>query len=139
MPLEARFTCAACRGQAATLWLVLPGEADPAQAAIALGGPPVMDGLVASAMPGACRLIIHGGPAPMVVAPVPRYEVTGALLAADAASLFSVDPELAPFWCPACAASYCAAHYLAETLYDEGFMDGIRATCPRGHTRLVQD
>jgi hypothetical protein len=139
MPLEATFTCAACGGRAATLWLVLPGEADPPQAALDTGGPPVMDGLVASAMPGACRLIVHGGPAPVVIAPVPRYQATAALLAADGASLFEVDHELAPFWCPACAACYCATHYRAETLYDDGFVDGIRATCPRGHTRLVQD
>jgi hypothetical protein len=137
--LRAAFDCAACGANAATLWLVLPGESDPPQAVIELGGPPVLDGLMASAVPGACRLIIHGGPAPVVIAPVAREAVAAALGARDPAALFATDPELAPFWCPPCRACYCARHYVAETLDDEGFFDSIRATCPRGHTRMVQD
>jgi hypothetical protein len=139
MSLRADFACGACGARAATVWLVLPGEGDPPQAAIATGGPPVMDGLVASALPAASRVIVHGGPAPVVIAPVSREPVELALRAADPDLLHAVDEELAPFWCPTCRSCYCAAHWTTETRFDDGFFDGIWGTCTLGHRRLLQD
>jgi hypothetical protein len=139
MALRATFSCAACGGRAATLWLVLPGEPDPPQAAMDTGGPPVREGVVASVFPGACRLIVHGGPVPVVIAPVPRGPVEAALRPASASRLHALDAEYAPFWCPTCRHSYCAAHWTTGQVVDEGFFDGIRGTCPAGHQRLLQD
>lgn len=57
-------------------------------------------------------------------------EVRGAL--ADAAALYALDFELAPFYCPDCRASYCDTHWRRE------LRDGIRGTCPEGHHRLLE-
>jgi len=37
--------------------------------------------------------------------------VWDAVAAGDDAGLHAADPELAPWWCPACAAVYCGAHW----------------------------
>lgn len=49
----------------------------------------------------------------------------------DAAALHALDPEIAPFFCPACARSYASARWRAHEL-SPSKVDG---TCPRGHTR----
>jgi hypothetical protein len=62
-----------------------------------------------------------------------------ALDAADAAAIHAIDAEYAPFWCPPCAASYCAACQIVWTEQDEGFYDSTRAICPQGHDRMIDD
>ena len=63
--------------------------------------------------------------------------VRGAL--ADSAALYSIDSELAPWWCPRCKRTYCGSHWLQETLFDDGFYDCTDGTCPQGHTRTLWD
>jgi hypothetical protein len=58
---------------------------------------------------------------------------------ADAAALYALDPELAPFYCPECERSYCGAHWLREDIFDGDFHDSIRGTCPEGHERMLED
>jgi predicted RNA-binding Zn-ribbon protein involved in translation (DUF1610 family) len=58
----------------------------------------------------------------------------------DARALHALDPELAPFHCPACGRTYCGDHWRVEDVFDEdGFHDAIRGTCPEGHERLLED
>jgi hypothetical protein len=58
---------------------------------------------------------------------------------ASAAALHALDPELAPFYCPDCERTYCGAHWRREDVFEDGFHEGIRGTCPEGHERLLED
>jgi hypothetical protein len=58
---------------------------------------------------------------------------------ADAAALYALDPELAPFYCPECERSYCGAHWRREDVFEGDFHDSIRGTCPDGHERMLED
>jgi hypothetical protein len=58
---------------------------------------------------------------------------------ADAAALHALDPELAPFYCPECARSYCGAHWRREDVFEDGLHDAIRGRCPEGHERMLED
>jgi hypothetical protein len=42
-------------------------------------------------------------------------------------------------WCPQCALTYCRTHYNVREAWDEGFYDCSRGTCPRGHSRTIDD
>jgi hypothetical protein len=69
-----------------------------------------------------------------------RAALRAALEARDAAALFAVDLELAPFWCPTCAASYCGEHWVRWSVFeDDGWHDSIRGYCPHGHERMLED
>ena len=57
----------------------------------------------------------------------------------DAGEVHALDPELAPWWCPDCAASYCGAHWQRWDVFDGDLHDSIRGRCPRGHERLLED
>lgn len=108
---------------------------------------------VCGAQAGAIQL--HG---PAVRAEVRRESFTGtlhqpvtaeafgrlraALAAGDAGGIFELDPEYAPFYCPACDASYCAEHWDRWDVFDEeipGWHDSIRGRCSYGHERMLED
>lgn len=57
----------------------------------------------------------------------------------DVRSLYGLDPEYVPFWCPVCDASYCAEHWITWILFDDGFFDEKRGRCPAGHERRLMD
>lgn len=57
----------------------------------------------------------------------------------DARVLHAIDPEYTPFYCPNCDASYCADHWQTRDVFDNGWHDSIRGTCPQGHERLLED
>jgi hypothetical protein len=42
-------------------------------------------------------------------------------------------------YCPECKKMYCTQHYSAREFFDEGFYDYTEGTCPKGHTRIVDD
>ena len=65
--------------------------------------------------------------------------IGSALAATDAAALFAIDFEFAPFWCPECGACYCAEHYEHWDIYDGHFFDSTRGICPNGHERMLID
>jgi hypothetical protein len=59
---------------------------------------------------------------------------------ADAAALYALDHELAPFYCEDCRHSYCGDHWRREDVFeDDYFHDSIRGTCPEGHNRMLED
>lgn len=63
-----------------------------------------------------------------------------ALVAGDSAAVHALDRELAPWWCPECAAVYCADEWQRwDTFDDEGFHEDIRGRCPEGHERMLED
>jgi hypothetical protein len=69
-------------------------------------------------------------------------ELGAAVRGGDAAAIYAVDPEVAAFWCPVCAASYCGDHWTRWNVFDEddpSWHDSIRGACPRGHERLLED
>ena len=69
-----------------------------------------------------------------------RLDARAAAAAGDAAALFALDPELAPFYCPECRAVYCGDHWERWDVFDDdGWHDSIRGRCPRGHERLLED
>ena len=67
--------------------------------------------------------------------------VTPAVRAAlgDAAALFALDPELAPFFCPECETTYCGEHWRPYDVFADGLHDSIRGACPLGHDRMLED
>jgi len=135
---RATFACATCAATAATVTLLLPGEASPNDPGAPPGGsgPALLGRDVLADVPW---LVIAGGPVSKSVSHPPADDVAAALARADAASLYAIDPELAPFWCPACAAAYCADHYRAWATFDDGFYDATYGECPRGHERMLDD
>jgi hypothetical protein len=136
---SATYLCGACGLVASTVTLVSPGQPDPRLTPEGPGVHPGSSTLLGSIFPRWASLSIDGGPVSITIAPVPADEVAAALVAGDAAALFAVDSELAPFWCPACGASYCREHYRSFDVYDEGFFDCIRGVCPKGHERTLED
>jgi hypothetical protein len=63
-----------------------------------------------------------------------------ALDALDALALYRLDRELAPFYCPECAVSYCDRHWERWNVFDDdGWHVSIRGRCPNGHTRTLED
>ena len=61
----------------------------------------------------------------------------------DAEALYEYDLEIASFYCPDCAASYCIDHWARWNVFDDedGFdwHDSVRGRCPRGHQRMLED
>lgn len=77
-----------------------------------------------------------------VTEPGPFGEIWDAIAAGDARALFAADPELAPWWCPECALSYCGEHWARWDVFDDeepAFHDSIRGRCPQGHERMLED
>ena len=135
----ATYLCAVCGCDASTVTLVMPGQPDPRLTPEPPGVPPGVGSIFMNAFPDQGQLSIDGGPVSVTIGPVPIDAVAAALLTGDAAALFAIDSELAPFWCPTCRASYCREHYPTVTLFDEGFFDCIHGTCPAGHERTLED
>jgi hypothetical protein len=90
---------------------------------------------------GEVRREAHTGVMFMPVTPELGQRIAAALW--DPAALLAINPELAPFWCPECAASYCEDHWRREMVFDDdplpAWLDSIRGECPYGHERMVED
>lgn len=129
-PTEYRLLCAVCGEPAVVLRLVIADKAP-----VILGRP-----AVASHGEVECAGIVRS--VGLRIAP---EKVFGWLEAGNLAALHDymgreqdIDGGL-DAWCPQCALIYCRAHYNVSEEWDEGFYDCSRGTCPRGHTRLVDD
>lgn len=135
----AAFHCGACGAIPSTVTLVRPGRPDPRLTPEPPGVPPGISTLMGEL--GIAGVSIDGGPVSVTigVAGTATERVAAALGAGDAAALYAIDDEFAPFWCPRCEACYCRTHYVAVTLFDDGFFDEIRGTCPAGHERRLED
>ena len=57
----------------------------------------------------------------------------------DAAAIRALDWELAPFLCRGCDLGYCWDDWSPSPVFDEGFYDETRGTCPRGHRQRIED
>jgi hypothetical protein len=69
-------------------------------------------------------------------------QLCAALAAGDAAAVYALDTEFAPWWCPACLKSYCGDHWLRGDVFDEEephWHDSMRGRCPEGHERMLED
>jgi hypothetical protein len=65
-----------------------------------------------------------------------------ALAGRNVPALFALDPELTPFYCPTCDASYCSDHWDWWDVWDDefvGWRDSVRGRCPQGHERMLED
>jgi hypothetical protein len=68
--------------------------------------------------------------------------VAQALDRADAASLYALDLEFAPFYCPACDRVYCADCWQTSLVFADdfpGWLEETQGTCPEGHGRMLSD
>jgi hypothetical protein len=119
--------CVACGQLASTVYVLEADQSDPKAAD--------------EVMSTYHRIAIWGGPVSVTIGldPSQRASVLAAVNANDASALFELDREFAPFWCPECEATYCAQHYVHWDVYDDGFFDCIRGTCPNGHERMLLD
>ena len=69
-------------------------------------------------------------------------DVLGALKTKDVVSLFAIDFEFAPFYCPKCKVSYCKNHWSYWFVDDEELphmYDCTKGRCPEGHERMLID
>ena len=136
-PPSAVFFCGACGKVAATATLVPPGQPD--QRLMFGPGRNNLGTWVGECFPDHAQLSVGDGALNISHGPVPMAALTAALETADAAALFAIDPECAPFWCPDCAASYCRDHYETLDVWDGGFFDCVQGICPKGHVRILID
>ena len=131
--VEAVFACARCGGEAARVSVRPRGMLGPASWPSHV--PLTFDRVVIEA--GKLSTSMGGSAIDAVIPAVLR-----ALGNADAAALFAADLELAPFWCPTCAASYCGDEWVIWTVYGEDdpeWVEELRGRCPAGHERMLQD
>jgi hypothetical protein len=134
---ESTFFCAACGGTAGEVWLLAPHATDPRLNSEPPGAPPG----IGSFAEENTRVSISG-PWSTTISPIAEGDVkriTAALKARDAAALYSIDYEFAPFWCPTCSVSYCADHWVMQTVFDDGFYDYTLGRCIQGHERMIAD
>jgi hypothetical protein len=130
--VEARFTCARCGRDAAHLTLFGRGLAEPLT-----GSPPIGAGAFPTLVIEAGRMSTRIGTASLGSEAFVR-----ALAEADPEALHAVDVEFAPFWCPACGATYCADEWTLEEVWDSEFpefWEELRGVCPAGHARTIYD
>jgi hypothetical protein len=127
------FTCATCGHPAGGVELIPPGVPDPRLLGAA-EAPPGIDHVAIDDY----RLSITG-PVSVTISPAAPAKLREAIAAGDAAWLYELDHEWAPFWCPGCRRCYCADHFKQEVTYDDGFFDAIYGTCPAGHLRKLMD
>ena len=139
MTTSATFPCAACGKVAATVTLVDAGQPDPTLTPEAPGVLPGVGSILGSAFPDQARLSINGGPITVTHGFPPVERAAAALEAGDAAALFAINPEYAPFWCPLCSAAYCGDDYRSWVTFDDGFYDATYGVCPEGHERELDD
>ncbi len=134
---SARFFCGACRKLAATVYIVPAGTPDPRLTPEPEGAPPGISLFDIDET----RLSIEGGPVSytMPVGSDSVGRVKSALLTRNAAALYAIDEEYAPFWCPSCRRSYCRKHYRSVAAFDDGFFDCYCGTCPSRHRRVLCD
>jgi hypothetical protein len=128
---HAAFRCARC-GE-------LAGVVKVARAGAAVDmGPPLgleiqdRDGVVVDYFLGTAWHAIGGGTLDAVQAAIDQGDL-------DPVALRGIDPELAPFYCPDCELNYCADDWAREVVFDEGFYDCTRGTCPHGHVHTIDD
>ena len=47
--------------------------------------------------------------------------------------------EVTPFYCPGCGLNYCSSDWDTCVLFDEGFYDYTKGSCPKGHQYMLDD
>jgi hypothetical protein len=63
-----------------------------------------------------------------------------ALSEGDVQTLYTIDIEFTPFYCPRCQKCYCEQHWRYWDVHDEdGWYDSTRGECPVGHERMLSD
>jgi hypothetical protein len=68
--------------------------------------------------------------------------VAPALERGDAAALYAVDLEYAPFYCPTCDRVYCVDCWRTSLVFADdfpGWLEETDGTCPEGHERMLSD
>ena len=54
----------------------------------------------------------------------------------------TIDPEIVPFSCADCRASYCETHWTTWSVFDPewpSWFEELRGVCPLGHERCIHD
>lgn len=74
--------------------------------------------------------------------PAAAERVAQALERADAAALYALDLEYAPFYCPTCEKVYCVDCWRTFLVFADdlpGWLEETRGTCPEHHERMLSD
>lgn len=93
---------------------------------------------------GECVLVVAGflGKMSVRLGAADAERVARALESADAASLYALDLEYAPFYCPACDKVYCMECWRTWLVFADdlpGWLEEMRGTCPEHHERMLMD
>ena len=127
----ASFRCGAC-GEVAAVVRAVPADVPTDM------GPPLgpqahhRDGIVVDYFGGTAWIAAGPGAYAAVCAVLDGEEP-------DPAELRRIAWEMAPFYCPECERAYCHADWSTYVVFDEGFYDCTRGTCPAGHQHMVDD
>ena len=130
------FSCKQCQGEAGRVTLYAPGEAIPGVPGDELRSLTADSGNTSA---GVARLVVTSGWLEETFNRIDAWPVLTAIAAGDERTLYRIDDEMVPFWCPTCTASYCAKHWSTWNLFDDGFFDEKRGRCPYGHERRIVD
>lgn len=58
----------------------------------------------------------------------------------DLSALYALDSDFFGFICRRCGAAYCRECWKnVYPVFDDGYYDETRGTCPRGHEQMLQD
>lgn len=123
------FTCASCGGVAATLRIVTQGQ-------VVDGGP--MRGGKRLTWPAehTSRVLefvsVNSGRLDARLVPLLAGSET-----VDPVDIRAIDRELAAFCCRRCGQNYCVSCWGTWVHFDDGFYDGTRGRCPRGHQQTL--
>ena len=123
---ETSLACASCGAEAVRLRLFRAGGLREG-VRVGEGAAGV---LVASGFVGVVEMVVGAG----AFAALREFLGRG-----DARRLHGLDPKYAPCFCRGCGKNYCAAHWRAEVVEDEGFYDCTYGTCPAGHRQMIDD
>lgn len=126
------FSCAQCDGVAARLRLVSPDEA------VDLPGPPGGGAFTVRAEKGP-TVAFEFIAASTRAASVDLVELLQAAERLTAAQLRRVDWDLTAFVCHDCGLAYCPSCWTTWPLFDDGFYDCTRGSCPMGHEQDLDD
>lgn len=87
-----------------------------------------------------CKLEGFAGVLTSLIKPESFDRVFSAIENTDARTLYLINLEFAPFYCPSCAAVYCREHWrMWDVFDDDGWHEGLRGCCSKGHERLLMD
>lgn len=142
-PIEKTFLCDACGKPAIQLMLLPAGVPHPRSGSKEMGDLAVADSFRKSDA-GKPALVVEGFLSSMrwPLDDLRFADVKAAIEEDNSEALSRLDPEYLQCYCRDCSVNYCRDHWSAIVKMAEdypGFYDCTDGTCPRGHSKTLDD